>query len=83
MSFPNINEITIDNKRYPIREVFFEGQYYLLGATSLDKKLFADGIGYTSKRAKYIDEQILFFVSDAEIFKSTEYLQTLLATNIN
>lgn len=90
MNRNSIFKIEFEGNKYPARKVYFKDKedfydgYYTVATLSLeDKLLTSDGGKYTSKEAQRIDEQILFFVGDDEIYKPDSYIQKILRDNID
>ena len=55
-------------KEYPAVWVEIPGWgEYIVSVESLEKELLPDGVTYTDEEARYIDEQIFYYVDDDEI----------------
>jgi len=64
-----MNTIEFENRKYRIRQIEInEVDNRIIASTSLNKKLVSIDGNYKSDEARYIDEQIYFFV-DPEILK--------------
>jgi|GEM_PF-1218619 len=77
-----IDIIDFENKKYKCRIIDLNEEFgkVYVGSTELEKKLITEEGGYTSEMARFVDEQIFYFV-DAWKFRLTDDLlaQSILA----
>jgi hypothetical protein len=67
--------ITYQNRKFETRELdLHDWSLVTVSTTSLGDLLFNDEIGYPSKEAEVIDENIFFFVAENEINLSDKEL---------
>ena len=65
-----MNNISLNNKKYPIRELFIEGYgNVLISTNSLNSSILDKNYDYKNKESQYVDEKIFFFVDYSDIFK--------------
>lgn len=60
------NYFDYKEKRYPCKRIYFpkDDNYYTISVESLEKILIPNDGTYDSDTARFIDEQIFFFVPD-------------------
>ena len=70
-----MNSVQFGNRNYRIREVEIEDAgICIIASTALNKKLVTEKGSYTSEEARYIDEQIYFFVTPGKLKLSNQAL---------
>lgn len=76
--------ITYKGKEYPFRVVWFDedDSEVIISTTMLSYEVFDKYNDWSDALAEYIDNKIIFYVSEDEIKKSDKYLQYLLNENI-
>ena len=64
-------------KSYPYKAVYFqnEGVDYIVSCEDLNAALLPNGVDYDSDEARHIDEQVFFFVPDAVLNESDEFIE--------
>lgn len=64
-------------KIYPYKSVYFqnENMNYIISCEELNSVLLPDSSSYDSEEAKYIDEQIFFFVPKNILNESNEIIE--------
>lgn len=78
-----MNYIKFENKEYPYRELFMHDFGNVVVSTdSLNQVLMNEDGTYTTKDAKLLDEEIFFFVEDADIFLKDSLLAKQIKKNI-
>ena len=74
-----VQQILFKNIEYPIKSISLPKIGKInISVESLNEKLLNKNNGYVSKYAKYIDEQIFFFVKDDLIYKNNVDLKKIL-----
>ena len=77
-----MDSIQFGNRNYRIREVEMEDAgIRIIASTSLNKRLVTEEGSYTSKEARYIDEQIYFFVKPGKLKLSDQALNNYVIKN--
>jgi len=70
-----MNSVQFGNRNYRIREVEIEDAgIRIIASTALNKRLVTEKGSYTSEEARYIDEQIYFFVTPGKLKLSNQAL---------
>ena len=60
--------VKFENRKYRLREIEIEGEgTRIIGSTVLNNKLLTNDGHYKSDKARFIDEQIYFFVEPAQL----------------
>ena len=64
-------------KTYPYKSVYFQNENlnYIISCEELNSALLSDSSSYDSEEAKYIDEQIFFFVPQNVLNESDEVIE--------
>ena len=64
-------------KTYPYKSVYFQNENlnYIISCEELNSVLLPDGSSYVSEEAKYIDEQVFFFVPKNLLNESNEQIE--------
>lgn len=77
------NVILYDGVEYPFRSIWFDAynQEVIISTITLSNNLFNNN-SCKDSLAEYIDNRIIFFVSEDEINKPDNYLVQILKTNI-
>ena len=76
----NQNIINYHGKKYPFRYVWYDDykSNVVISVTSLNQEVFEKNGYWEDKLGEYIDNKIIFYVSESEINKPEKYLQTIL-----
>ena len=62
-----MDSITFRGEEFPVREIFLpEDGWVLIATQDLEDRLISDNGEYVSKEAQSVDEEIFFYVEDAE-----------------
>lgn len=67
---------------YPIREVYWDGCWEIVGTTALESALLPDGANYRDEEAMEIDESILFYLEPKQLFASDDDINEILRLEI-
>lgn len=80
----NMEAICFANREYPCRSLFFvpENTTRTISAESLSNAILRNGSEYVSKEARFIDEEIFFFVPDEYISCGEKFLCDFISENI-
>jgi len=73
--------INYKGKEYQSREIMYGDQYFMVSTESLDAALVTKG-EYNDAEARYIDETILYYVSDEQINLPIDELEALVVNEL-